>query len=272
MLNSFTREYVSNFIGTSDSMLAAEAIRTANSISDKRPTKEEQLQRAEDFIKTNNIEVDTTGLFAYFYKAVNLDYTNMYSAENKITYEVEKVFTEKCDENIKNSCSFGLHATTRKEAIKFGKGNGFGIPQYSVISQLSPIPQWSYAINNNITNPSVLTEEPKFRLLKVKIAKDRIIVPIGAEKIRTNQMEIVEEIELKATFKYSVNSIVESDKGYVFDINVQNELTGRSLDVKFISDSINITQSEIKTKIKERISILQKIYDKNQETKGEIEL
>ena len=286
MLDSFTREYVSNFTGTSDNVfiprdyiLTADKIRTASSISDKRLTKEEKLQRAEDFIKTNNIEVDTTGIFAYFYKAVNLDYTNMYSSDNKITYEIGKIFTEKCDENIRNSCSFGLHATSYKEAIAFGKNS---IPQNiaSIIGNasnhfpMSSVPQWSFMTNNNnsIINPSILTEESKFRLLKVKIAKDRIIVPTGAEKIRTNQMEIIEEIELKVTFKYSINSITESDKGYTFDINVKNELTGRSLDVKFIADNIDITQDEIKTKIKERINILQKIYDKKQETNGEIEL
>jgi hypothetical protein len=239
---------------------------------DKELSAKEHLQRVEEYIAKFNVEHDDDAV--YLYKAVNLDGTNKYQSDNKITYELGKVYTEKCDRDINNSCSKGLHAATYDKAIEFGKDRVLTITSnantYDSTIMLSP-GGLTWTANSSIINPSIIYKKPNFRLFKVKIFKKYIVVPENTDgKIRCSQMEILEEVKLTAKIKYKIQDIKEVENGYEFTFNVYNEFNNNNINIKFIYTRVELTEDEIKERINSRIVIMQKMYDQFQKSNGEL--
>ena len=217
-----------------DYMLTADKIRTASSISDKRPTKQEQV---ESFIKENKVEVDLTDdNYIFLYKATNLEGKDDYSG---LAFTVGKIFV----------VDKGIFANTYEQALKSNNKNRYLF---------------------SAENPSALKNE-MFKIFKVRVNKSDII-SVEDDTIKATQVDVIEGVILQPKMKYRVRSIQEIADGFNFTVKVQNDTTQLFLDLQFYSDKIDIGQDEIKTKIKERLDVIQKIYDKEQESNGEIEL
>lgn len=269
-------------VGLGDSKIAtigtSDFINYYNRVLGKEENKEnmsdqELLKRVDDFIEKYNVE--TEGDYVYLFKAVNLDGTNMYSTENKIIYEVGKVYTEKADKNINKDCSFGLHASTLEFAIYFAKNQKNNIFfTLSSNSNYFTIPSISFniidKIKNNLPNPKSLYEKD-YKIFKVKIHKNHIIVPLNTNgKIRCSQMEIVEELNIENKLSYKIINLQFIDDKYKFTFKVYNKLNDKSIDVSFESSKLNINNNEIKENINKQLEIMQEMYDNYEKFYGEL--
>lgn len=127
-------------------------------------------------------------------------------------------------------------------------------------------------------NPSILKEKT-FKIFKVKVNKNNIE---RFEKdyndnvtFYTTELEIIEEVQIENKISYKIQNIKQNEKHngfFDFLFEVTNEITYRSITVDFVSDKIDLTQEEIQIKIKERLDVMQSIYDEYEVSHGELEL
>lgn len=218
-------------------------------------TKEEQLKRIEDFIKEYNVETDDR--YIYLYKATNMDGKDN---SNDFVYAIGKTFVVELNTNINNERAKGVYVNTFDDALKLYK--------YINLSW-GKVVNWSFDIPKNPpTNPSILNEKT-FRIFKVKINKSDVIITKN-NNIRVGQLEVIDEVSLEPKLNYSVESITEIDNGFRFNFNIENTITGKFINVDFVSKDINISQDVIKATIQARIVIMQGIYDKFAESNGDL--
>ena len=115
-----------------------------------------------EFIDFHGIEHTKTT--ATFYKAVRKDSNGIYRADRdkNFIYEIGKYKTEKCDSNVKEDCSYGIHISTLNWALNFGKN-------------------W-----NNLA------------ILEVKTKISDIVLPEGSDgKVRTSKVKVIREVPLE---------------------------------------------------------------------------
>ena len=123
-----------------------------------------------EFIDFHGIEHTKTT--ATFYKAVRKDSNGIYRADRdkNFIYEIGKYKTEKCDSNVKEDCSYGIHISTLNWALNFGKN-------------------W-----NNLA------------ILEVKTKISDIVLPEGSDgKVRTSKVKVIREVPLEERHQYCRN-------------------------------------------------------------------
>ena len=255
LTTSYALEYDSNFVGIPKGSFIPKddyMLMTAKTSWNNKLTKEEQLQKIEDFIKANEVEVDLTDSnYIFLYKTTNLEGKS--NDSNNFVYTVGKTLATE-----------SIYANIYDNVLKVQKQNvanyfhGYGDMFTTNYINLKPV------------NPSVIKEQT-FRVFKVRINKDNI-TEVSGTSIKVSELEIVSEVNLEVKFKYVVNSIQESKDGFNFAVDVENTITGKSIRVSFVSEKVLLSQDEIKTEIKKRITVMQDIYDVFIETNGEIEL
>ena len=112
----------------------------------------------------NFYEIEHTKTKAKFYKAVRKDEKGIYkSGWNKdFTYEIGKKKKEKCDDNINDDCSFGIHISYLQWALDFGRG-------------------WK-----------------DLAILEVETKISDIVMPINTDgKVRTSEIKVLREVPLE---------------------------------------------------------------------------
>jgi hypothetical protein len=219
----------------------------------KELTKEEKLEKVNQYIKDNNVEVDKEDEnYIYLYKPTDLEGKDK---GNDIIYAIGKTIVKD-----------NIVVYTEEEALKIYKDNS---KQYANGLVLS------FGQTEKPINPSILTEET-FRLFRVKVNKNNIkfndLFSNVILNLLVNEIEVIEEVDLgKSVLEYTPLAITEQAfNKFNLSFEVRNKITGKNIKVDFDSDTIDLTQEEIKTKIKERIDIMQKIYDKFAESNGEL--
>ena len=115
-----------------------------------------------EFIDFHNIKHTKTT--AIFYKAVRKDANGVYRADrdNSFIYEIGKYKTEQCDPDTEEDCSCGIHISTLKWALNYGK-------------------RW-----NNLA------------ILELKTKISDIVLPKNSdEKVRTSKVKVLREVPLQ---------------------------------------------------------------------------
>lgn len=101
---------------------------------------------------------DNNGIF---YKAVRQDLSSWH--DNSFKYDIGKTFNHKCDLDITETCSTGLHIAHKDWALQFGNGN----------------------IRN-------------FKVLECSVPLDKIVVPENTDgKVRTSELTVLREVPLE---------------------------------------------------------------------------
>lgn len=247
-----------NFDGIVDNIRRDDGI-IASSQETNELTKEEHLKRVENFAKEHNLANDDE--YIYLYKATDMEGKD---DNTSFIYSVGKIFGSELDTDInKDYNTKGIKLYLYNDALKLYKGI------YNISRQLIVLNDF----NRNTTkpiNPSILNEKA-FRLFLAKVRKSDIIITKN-NYIRAREIEVIEEIELEPKINYSIQSISEDTEGFRFSFKLENSMTGNYIYVSFTSKYTNISQDEIKEKIKERVTTMQEIYDKFMESNGEIVL
>lgn len=99
---------------------------------------------------------------AKFFKAVHKD-GDVYrsSMRPKFTYIIGEIKTETCDQNVNNTCSYGINISPLHFALDFGRG-------------------W-----------------PDLAILEVEADIDKIVIPRGTGgKLRTSEVKVIREVPL----------------------------------------------------------------------------
>ena len=116
----------------------------------------------EEFMNFYGIEHTKTK--AIFYKAVRKEKDGTYHSDynSDFTYEIGKVKTERCDDDIEEDCSYGINISHRDWVLSFGKN-------------------WR-----------------DLAILKVETKIADIVMPINTDgKVRTSKVKVLEEVPLE---------------------------------------------------------------------------